>query len=146
MLVQFILILTNIWGLFALDTAFQYKLHFDAILVTFIIVSSILMHLTETKHNLIPPYEWAIHWSYFCLNLDRSIAVFAFLWYIYFWDYSYIGITARVTFIILVASILSYLGEQTNNLTIYVICHTIWHLLMYSVLDIGILMRSRTLL
>jgi hypothetical protein len=107
----------------------QYGLFsFGNLLILLAGLSSVLMHMSETKHNLEPGPVWR-KWSQYFLNLDRVSAVSASIYFTLLWQQNNYPIISVL--LLIKGLIASGIGEMTNNQIIYLICHTIWHIDAY---------------
>ena len=116
------------------NTRYYTQDYVDLFVKLIITLNSILMHISETKHQLKPDFIFLKEWSNIFLNMDRLSAVLGFMYFFYFRFYPYVMdwgfYNLRSEFSVYhFFSILPFLliGEYTNNLYIYVICHIVWH-------------------
>ena len=99
---------------------------FEKSLVFCMILSSIAMHITETKHRLFPSNILSL--SAICLNLDRGSAMISTLYFFpKWWKNTDPGITALFMWGIVASGI----GELTDNVVLYCILHSFWHVSVY---------------
>ena len=135
MWVHTVLALTNIIAVLPIRAALHSTKHpyRIAFIVCGAMMSSIGMHLAETKHDLNPgPYLKP--WSLVLLNCDRLFSILAGVMGVSLWIL--IWIKTRVwmvepLWVMGIACMCSAIGEYTNNLKLYVTLHTIWHFCAY---------------
>lgn len=91
------------------------------------------MHFSETKHGLTTDSEWLTKHSKHLLDLDRLVAVTAFLCFAWQWLITEIPelTRSRVVIEMLAISMCSAAGELTKNRVLYVCLHLIWHAGVY---------------
>jgi hypothetical protein len=119
---------SNIFGIIPISSLIETKRYYGACLVSSAVLASIFMHATETKHNL-PALFWAKYSKTF-LNIDRVIAYMTGFYGLYlFYTNPVKTITQAVLPVIVGVS--CAIGEHTENLTLYNICHCLWHGLAY---------------
>jgi|SRR6478609_630849 len=123
-LTHFFLAATNIYGI--LPFIFANGI-FEKSLVVATVVSSVAMHLSETKHTLMPS-PVLDSWSNIFLNMDRGCAILSMIYLFPRWckhgDFQQV-------FILSAGLLASGLGEMTGNVILYSILHTIWHMAAY---------------
>jgi hypothetical protein len=131
--------LTNIEGLyivFFLNLPFGLKM---AVLIT--TVSSMLMHISETKHHLpgISPFnEYSNHF----LDLDRITSKLALLYGLYLCYYNSHKINIIWIIIMLFGCICLFLSEQIYNLDTwdhtfkFIVLHSIWHIIAFKIMSV----------
>ena len=125
---NFILAATNFIGIFPLLKIIQLDPRPVPILVvSSAIISSIFMHLSESKHNLVAPTFFRKNSTLF-LNFDRISAVTAILYFFPKWLHA--GPWMDL-FNLSIGLVFSAIGENTDNLWIYGITHTLWHYFAY---------------
>lgn len=102
------------------------------LMIVTVMMSSSLMHLSETKHGLIPATRFLYDWSGFLLNLDRFCAIVATIYFGFrAWECRFIcPMSAQITLFI-VACTVNFLGEQASNQKIYCFTHLMWHIMIY---------------
>jgi len=124
---------SNIFGIVPIISLIATKRYYGVGLVTSAVVGSIFMHATETKHKL--PGLFLAEYSNIFLNIDRVVAYCTGLYGLYLF---YTNPTKTITQIItpLIGGALAFAGEQTENLSLYTICHIGWHLLAYIALNL----------
>lgn len=91
------------------------------------LVASCLMHVSETKHNLNGMFGTGTY-SGILLDIDRVFAIIlGFLVFVNVetWKSPFYAATFCIAFVAL------SVGERTNNNLIYLVCHSIWHLLVF---------------
>ena len=100
----------------------------DVTVIILVMVASMLMHLSERKHLLpgVPPFSYGCN---FLLNLDRAVAVSAFLYFLP-------RITTDLVFENLSVCLLGLLSIiVSENVEVsplfFTIWHTIWHACVY---------------
>src|SRR5678815_2326817 len=75
MLTHIILASSNLFGILALKN----KNTDDKLMICMVMIASTMMHITESKHMLIPPYFY--EYSTLFLNIDRIIAISCFIYF-----------------------------------------------------------------
>ena len=98
------------------------------LLIHTMILASMLMHISETKHGLLP-HSTFVPFSNLFLNFDRAMAIvtaLSFLPLVFIHPHPW---SVIATFGI--GGILSFIGEQTMVVAIYVPCHLVWHACAY---------------
>lgn len=115
-----------------------------ALLCTFSLIASVLMHISETKHNL--PGVLFKEYSNILLNIDRLFALILFCYgiitfinnpdviYHYYMGKDFIELLIFPIVIFSTGAIASYIGENTDDLKLYTLLHTIWHICAYGTL------------
>ena len=130
-------VLTASNGLGLIPLWYYYRQHgFDltTFLVSCIVLSSSMMHMSETKHGIEPGVTWR-RWSMVLLNVDRGVAyvsVAYFGWMTLRNNDPVLAMTLVGVF--LFGVIFMLLGESTTNVRIYTLLHLVWHIVMYSCL------------
>lgn len=115
---------TNIFALDAIRQLYLHGRYYGVGLVSCAAISSVLMHITETKHGLtelcFPGY------SQLFLNIDRFFGVLSALYGVYLF---YCNPNKKKIQVVLpiIGGICSVIGELTNNLVFYTCLHSIWH-------------------
>ena len=104
------------------------KKYTDLFVFTMSLFCSILMHISETKHGLNPLPKVLNKWSYTFLNADRTMAIIAIC---YFSKYLSRDLVHKLKNYLALALLSSFIGEQTSNLWLYSIMHTIWHFVVF---------------
>lgn len=117
---------TNVFALLPAITAYRRQMYKTSLLLSTSFVASSLMHITETKHDLIPFF--LKDWSSVFLNLDRGIALLVFLTSSFILveranKLPYKTILAKGCIGLLCLG----LGEITKSLPLYTALHTLWH-------------------
>lgn len=104
--------------------------------------ASILMHLSETKHGLIPTSGWLYRHSNFFLDLDRLFACANALFFLWWWWLTLpaSSVTASITasdpvWLLLVGTFCLWIGERTINRLLYAVLHVIWHICAFGSVD-----------
>jgi hypothetical protein len=131
--------LTNIEGLyivFFLDLSFGLKI---AVLIT--TVSSMLMHISETKHYLtgISPFN---KYSNLFLELDRITSKAALLYGLYLFYNNGDKINIISIIIMLFGCICLFLSEQIYTLDTwdhtfkFIVLHSIWHIIAFRTMSV----------
>jgi len=106
------------WSRFGLNST-------PTIIVLNTILASILMHLSETKHGLIPRAE-LVSLSQLLLNIDRGMALTATGWFGWYWWEQRRDSTPII--LLLIGLVGSAIGERTQNLFLYGLVHgVVWH-------------------
>jgi hypothetical protein len=124
------LIIVTASDVFALEPILKlYNLqrYYGCSLVTLAMCASIMMHMTETKHNLHGLFR---KYSNYFLNFDRVIACLTGLYGAYLFFTGDRDIWKVVP--LLLGALSAFIGESTNNLYIYMPCHILWHFLAYT--------------
>jgi hypothetical protein len=131
--------LTNGFALLPLQSCFRKKDYFGTGIIFVSFCASVMMHVTETKHNLIPPF--LREYSNIFLNADRTAALAVALYggYLTYNAYSSGTLTLALFRPILlkfaVGTIALGIGEIASNLVVYNVFHTIWHYCAFTALD-----------
>jgi len=121
------LALTNIFGIIPLVTTTDF---YDKCLVSSVVVASVAMHLSETKHYLKPHPYLASKADWF-LNMDRGAALVSMLLlFPRWWKY---GTWAQAMFFA-TGLTASGLGELSTHVPTYCALHTWWHFVSYMTL------------
>lgn len=103
----------------------------DVTVVILVMVTSTLMHLSERKHSLpgIPPFHDMCD---FLLNLDRCMAVSAFIYFLprITWDIFFQNLS------VCLLGLLSIFVSENMEVSplFFTIWHTIWHACVYRML------------
>lgn len=119
---------SNIFGILPIILLIKRQRYSGACIVTCAVISSFFMHATETKHKL--PGLFLAKYSNIFLNMDRFFALMTGSYGLYlFWENPMKNIYQII--LPMIGAISLGIGESTNNLTIYTITHTIWHILAY---------------
>jgi hypothetical protein len=116
-------------------------LHQNTIMATVIFcaaVSSVLMHMSETKHGLDPGSLLWREWSWTLLNLDRAFAYLTGALGICLWMQCEYPLS--VTCIAVLGFVCAAVGEWTRSIPLYVTLHTVWHVCAYMALGIMLLL------
>jgi hypothetical protein len=101
------------------------------LVTTLVMLASTLMHLSETKHNLIG-FRPLNRWSAFFLNLDRVAAIFALLYLVF--NVSF-GDWLPVLSVGVFGVVMSALSEWVEGGYIwFTITHCLWHCSVYYIL------------
>lgn len=119
---------TNSFALAPIIGLYKNGYYKGSILVLSAALSSCLMHLSETKHNLGGPYF--NQYSNLFLNIDRGFAILTFIYGIYLLS-SKTTINIYNFLVPAIGLLSSFLGEQTPNLYKYTVLHSIWHFCAY---------------
>ncbi len=119
---------SNIFGFVPIYSLFKTNRYYGALLVSGAVSASVLMHLTETKHNL--PGLYLSKYSNAFLWLDRIVAWMTGLYGLYLF-YTNPQKTIWQVILPVMGAISSLIGESTMNLPLYTLTHTIWHGLAY---------------
>ena len=117
---------SNVFGLLPITSYFMSGRYYGATLVSLAVISSVFMHISETKHKL--PGLYFVEYSNTLLNIDRVFTLLV-------GPYGFYLFSKKIKIFTLVVAVIgfiaSYTGEQTNNLRLYMICHVIWHFCGY---------------
>ena len=124
---------SNIFGLIPIKSLISTGRYYGASLVSGAVIASCCMHATETKHKL--PGLFLAKYSNQFLNIDRVIAYLTGFYGLYLF---YTNPTKTPIQVItpLIGAILAFIGEQTDNLLLYTVCHVGWHFLAYLSLNL----------
>jgi hypothetical protein len=130
--------LTNLLAVPAIFKLWKCGRIFGSLLTATSFSASVLMHITETKHNL-PGLCWSSYSNIF-LNIDRVFAGLTGLYgcYLYFDKNKNLPISGYDTtpvLTLLLGSLCLKLGEMTNNLYAYNLFHNIWHYCAFKSLE-----------
>ena len=121
---RYILAISNVFALVPIAYA-QTKIKVG--LLVFSACASVFMHMTETKHGIVPPARFA-RWSTLALNIDRIAALataFAFGW-------AWLESRCVAPIVLLtVGLVASALGELSSHVPTYVALHLAWHAAAY---------------
>lgn len=134
MAVNWLIASSNLFGAVPLSHTIRDKKFIESLLLGGLMAVSSLMHISETKHQLVPPLFQ--NYSSLFLNIDRGLSyIIPILYYkkIYnnlsnIWPLGLIGIVCLG------------IGEiKTKNFNfnriIYPILHIIWHFCVYKIID-----------
>ncbi len=116
---------TNIFGLLP----YSYVKSRNIVLsrcILLVIMASIFMHLSETKHDLVGIYPLNQYSNLF-LNIDRvtSISITTLILY---WYYKY---QIKLPIIGFIGIICLFISEHINNQIVFLLFHNLWHMLGY---------------
>ena len=126
------LALSNLCGLLPLYYADGWM---EIFVVAGTMAASMAMHLTETKHRLNPGTMF-LPYSGMSLNIDRTMAVMATLYLLpKWWNMQFLP-KMDILALFCGGLLFSAVGELTNSLKVYVVCHTLWHVVVYSTMFI----------
>ena len=132
---------TNVFGLLAFNI--PGLSWYDRALVGLTIMASVLMHLSERKHYLpgIKPFSL---WAKWFLFLDRYTAIqmgsilIYYTWRYNLWEMifpkSYIWVAILVGLLSVLMSETVFVHNTTFDKIGFVVFHTIWHFLAYSII------------
>lgn len=98
-------------------------------MVLSVLLASVLMHLSETKHNMNPGRTWA-RFSTAFLNLDRFVSIMASIYFARMWWMTPM-MTFAPPFLVGFGAIMLAIGERTTDVSKYIITHTWWHLAVF---------------
>ncbi len=128
LLTLLIVTVSNIFGLFPIQSLVKSGRFYGAILVTGAVIASIMMHATETKHKL--PGLFLAEYSNMFLNIDRVLAYLTGLYGMFLF---FTNPNKNVWQIVapVVGATSCFIGERTENLLLYTLCHVVWHALAY---------------
>lgn len=120
--------LSNVFGLIPIVSLYDTKRYYGTMLVTSACLASVFMHATETKHNL--DGLLLKQYSNTFLNIDRVLAIMTGLYGLWLF---YTNPNKNICQIIfpVIGAISSFIGEQTTNLPLYTLTHSIWHAFAY---------------
>lgn len=132
-----LLALSNLLGVAGLVRLLWRGHYGHATLTAWVMVSSFLMHITETKHQLRPGPIWRAYSRLF-LNQDRAMTYIVGTYVTVLWWQSP-GPKGMDLAIGLAGAALCRIGETRTqsrvfNQTIYPICHLLWHATVYYLL------------
>lgn len=134
---HWILATSHVVAVPALVKTLSRQRYLHAVVVSAVILASICMHLSETKHGLVPSHLWR-PWSRIALNLDRLCASSSAIYFMWLRWPMQVPRDTELFAVALLGMMCSYLGEQTHDVPTYVVYHLIWHgcafYLLYSVL------------
>lgn len=105
----------------------------SSIVALCVMLATVLMHLSETKHGFRPLTPWLGRWSRGFLNLDRAAAFLGFfygLWRLWPVD-MYLDDNKALIVRLLFAALFSAMGEQTSEIPPYGVCHFVWHAIVF---------------
>ena len=122
--------LTNAFAFYPINVALRQSNYIAAGLTSSSMLASILMHATETKHQLIPPVagEYSEHF----LNIDRLMSVLLISYGVYHVSKISPYLLLAPGLKLITGTICLRLGEMTSNLPLYTLLHTIWHYCAYT--------------
>lgn len=124
---------TNIFCLLPIKELYQQRSYLGMSLFIITLFNSIMMHLGERKHGLIPFIEYFTpHNSELWLNLDKITAVMAFIYCYYIWHINIYPSRNTILTLAITGMLCLRLGEITHDLTIYTMLHTLWHFSAFS--------------
>lgn len=125
-IVHLLLSASNILGLPALAKSSSVV---GRCVTVFAMSASVWMHISETKHKLNPGNDALTRCSSIFLNIDRLAAIIAAIYFSHRW---YIQGCDMVPVVVMcIGTVCSFIGEQTNNLNVYVPLHIVWHACAY---------------
>lgn len=129
-----ILAASNIFGLPAVILAYHRQHVGNALVIVAAIFASVMMHLSETKHSLepMPPLKTR---SLLFLNVDRTVAMLTFLWFLPQWSFMLHGVQTPLIWLAS-GTIAMALGELCLHPLPYLALHLFWHFAVYRVLSI----------
>lgn len=140
MWVHNLLAVSNLLGLPAVILLLGKEKYFAACLVGTVIAASILMHLSETKHNL-SPAPWLVPWSSLLLNLDRAAAAMNVVYWGSVWVQHRRVFGYVMLYWFIAGALLAAIGEWKSYgprgelyqqpLMVYLPCHFLWHSIVY---------------
>lgn len=122
------LALTNILGLVPMFYSHTWS---DSCVVLATIVASVAMHACETKHKLNPGKSFAKYGDLF-LNIDRAMAMIAMSYLFPKWWHLDYAKKVDVLALFCGGLLFSAVGELTESVKLYIICHTFWHIIVYT--------------
>lgn len=146
--VHWFLAFSNLLGLPVLIKTCVEESYFHFGLSLWVVLSSFLMHLTETKHDLLPEKpddgcleKWARKCSVIFLWQDRIMSYIVGAYVAYLWYEASVVIKKAVIIQGSLGLILMILGENNPEIilfndVIYPIFHALWHLSIYLILYI----------
>ncbi len=130
---QLIITASNVFGLLPLSQLYHHERYYGMALTTCAILSSLLMHASETKRGMSGLF-WC-KYAYLFLNIDRFFAVmtvFYGLWLFYHNPEKTLTQLGMATYGIGMGII----GQISRNLPVHAYCHCMWHLLAYFTLGL----------
>lgn len=140
MWVHNLLTLSNFLGLPAVIILLKKERMLECFLVFLVIFASMLMHISEKKHNL-SPMTWLRDWSETFLNLDRLVAVVNSIFWSCVWFKQRKVIGHYIFYRFLLGGLLATIGEWKTYgsdgkvyqqvLGIYIPLHLLWHAIVY---------------
>lgn len=122
--------LTNVFAFYPINVALRKSNYIAAGLTCSSMLASILMHATETKHELIPPIGG--QYSKYFLNIDRLMALILVSYAVYHASKIPPPLLILPGLKLITGAICLRLGEITPNLHLYTLLHTIWHYCAYT--------------
>ena len=123
MWVHIILASSNVVFLPALIKAVALTHWWHALCVLTVASASVFMHVTETKHGLIPSPALRA-WAPVALCIDRAVSISVTA---YFLCVRFTIIGSPMVKVAVCGLVFSAVGELTSHLFLYVICHILWH-------------------
>jgi len=125
---NYIVAITNLYGLLSL---YYVTLTHERLLIINAIVASILCHLADTKRGL-PGVAYLNSNPQMWLNYDRVSAVSLFIYMCVAHPQQSLHII-QTTLYPIIAVVCTAIPEtiERHNVTIFVICHSIWHIFAF---------------
>lgn len=120
---------SNVFGLLPIVAGFE-RDQWHGLLMTAVVVASVLMHLSETKHGL-PGLVWARH-SWLFLQIDRATALLAGgygLWLFLKRPSHGVAVAAAVGLAFMALS-----EHGTTSQGWFALWHSLWHTIAYGLL------------
>lgn len=122
---NFLVAFSNIFGLITLYDSYPSGNIFGTILLLLAVISSILMHISETKHNL--PGIMFVKYSSQLLWIERIVSCISAV-YIAFVIFNKSLFTYDLLFDILMGLSLNFVSENVVNKQIdFILFHSLWH-------------------
>lgn len=131
---NFIVTISNIFGLLPIYKSFNNlpRSSLELFLIIIAVIASILMHISETKHNL--PGIYLSKYSNYMLYFDRITAYLLVFYMIYKLIHNSLIITGLLILKIITGLLCAIGSEITNNEQEYVFLHCIWHFFAYKII------------
>lgn len=106
-----------------------------ASIALYAVVATALMHVSETKHGLVPPEPWKSYSTVF-LNMDRVGSYVAVIFCLYsLWPIDVVNpVHVRLLLLTIFGAVCLRVGEWTDHLVLYLVTHLVWHGIAFYVL------------
>lgn len=133
MLVNLIVTLSNIFGIYPIVAAIQTQSTWLIALMIGTVLASVMMHVTETKHGL-PGIMWQKYSSIF-LNIDRLTAILSTVYSVYKLYVKWQVVETSVVIFGCIGVLSMFVSENVVKSQFwFMITHSIWHWIAYCVL------------
>lgn len=138
MWVHNVLTVSHAISLLGIGKAYHEQRYMDLMMMIIIVLNSMLMHISDTKHGLTPCSKRLEKWSDVFLNMDRTSAVVGSCYFVYrrifpqlIAVYEWNDNISYTLYSWSVAMVCLAIGEYTNNWHLYTIFHCVWHFIVF---------------